>query len=130
MIDIFNKKKLARIEKELADTKQELEMMSSKVESLEKHNASLQEELIAKQKPPIWFELTGHVSSDAPAKGVAVEMDWSDEFVDYLLKEGLTGKIDEELVKKWLLFTMDNIITELEEVAIEHNTENAGKEFM
>lgn len=37
-----------------------------------------------------------------PKKGMKIELDWNDEFIEYLKQNGYTGTSDEALVQKWL----------------------------
>ncbi len=38
-----------------------------------------------------------------PEHGIELELDWSDEFVAYLRKNGYKGISDEKIVQQWLL---------------------------
>jgi hypothetical protein len=35
-------------------------------------------------------------------KGIKIELNWNDEFVEYLKKNGYTGTSEEAIVQKWL----------------------------
>ena len=37
-----------------------------------------------------------------PKKGMKIELDWNDAFIDYLRKNGYVGTSEEALVQKWL----------------------------
>lgn len=59
-----------------------------------------------------------------PVKGIAIELDWNDAFIQYLKDNGLQASSEEILVQKWLAFLYDDLITKLEDNAI--NTTETG----
>lgn len=59
-----------------------------------------------------------------PVKGIAIELDWNDAFIQYLKDNGIQASSEEILVQKWLAFLYDDLINKLEENAI--NTTDAG----
>ncbi len=48
-----------------------------------------------------------------PRKGIKIELDWNEEFVEYLKKNGYTGSSDESIVQKWLGQLYGQLITDI-----------------
>lgn len=48
-----------------------------------------------------------------PKKGIKLELDWNDEFIEYLRKIGYSGVSDEAIVQKWLSDVNAQIIKEI-----------------
>jgi len=46
-------------------------------------------------------------------KGIKLELDWNDEFIEYLKKIGYIGVSDETIVQKWLSDVNAQIIKEI-----------------
>ena len=47
-----------------------------------------------------WVEIRG--STVDPVKGIQIELDWNDAFIQYLKDNNFTGRDDETIVQKWL----------------------------
>lgn len=59
-----------------------------------------------------WVDVTGWSESD---KGVKVELDWNDAFVDYLRGHGVTGADDEQVVQRWVTLLLRDMADQLSE---------------
>ena len=45
-----------------------------------------------------------------PRKGIKINLDWNDAFVDYLRKNGFIGTTDEAIVQLWLTHLYKNMM--------------------
>jgi len=64
-----------------------------------------------------------------PIKGLVIELDWNDAFIQYLKDNGITGRDPETAVQKWIAMLYQNILGELEEIAIEKTEEHSKGDF-
>lgn len=94
-------------------------------ELLEKNQQLMEEKLANADKPnpknstEPWVEIKS--SSVDPVKGLMIELDWNDAFVQYLKDNGIQGRDDETLVQKWVALLYENLINGLEEQAVENS---------
>ena len=108
---------------ELADGMARLEALEA--ELTEKNQQLLDEKLANADKPDPktstepWVEIKS--SSVDPVKGLMIELDWNDAFVQYLKDNGLQGRDDETIVQKWVALLYENLINGLEEQAVENS---------
>jgi len=127
----WNKEKIA-LEQELVATKAKLEQVEAEqvvttnlligtndeLAAVQADFAEAQAELDEiKAKDPHksitpWFNLTTDVLD--PVKGLQVDMDWNEAFIQHLREAGHTGRDEEILVQKWLAMLYEDIITQLE----------------
>jgi hypothetical protein len=106
-MDIFNTKKIGRLEEELRILKKEMNEVCSGVEEIKADVSEMQENMeeykryreekeLLKHSGEPWVDFeTRVVDKDGR---VEVKMDWNEEFIDYLKKEGFKASSDEELV--------------------------------
>lgn len=59
-----------------------------------------------------WVDVTGWSETD---KGVKVELDWNDAFVDYLRANGVRGADDEQTVQQWVTLLLRDMADQMEE---------------
>lgn len=108
---------------ELADGMARLEALEA--ELTEKNQQLLDEKLANADKPDPktstepWVEIKS--SSVDPVKGLMIELDWNDAFVQYLKDNGLQGRDDETIVQKWVALLYENLVNGLEEQAVENS---------
>lgn len=53
-----------------------------------------------------------------PVKGIQIELDWNEAFVQYLRESGINGRDDETVVQKWLAFLYEDLVNRLEDQVI------------
>lgn len=72
------------------------------------------ENYVAKMKdsPEPWVDVTGWSETD---KGVKVELDWNDAFVDYLHANGIHSTDDEQTVQKWVTLLLRDMADQMED---------------
>lgn len=108
---------------ELAKGMARLEALEA--ELIEKNQQLMEEKLINADKPDPktstepWVEIKS--SSVDPVKGLMIELDWNDAFVQYLKDNGLQGRDDDTIVQKWVALLYENLINGLEEQAVENS---------
>lgn len=61
-----------------------------------------------------------------PVKGIQIELDWNEAFVQYLKDNGLSGRDDETIVQKWLAFLYEDLINRLEKQSIDKSDIKTG----
>lgn len=52
-------------------------------------------------------------------RGIRIELDWNDAFVNHLKESGIKGSNEEEIVQKWLAFLYQDLIEKLESKSID-----------
>ena len=52
-------------------------------------------------------------------RGIRIELDWNDAFVNHLKESGIKGSNEEEIVQKWLAFLYHDLIEKLESKSID-----------
>ena len=65
-----------------------------------------------KKKTP-WVEIKGMIHG-ADRGRIKIDLDWNDEFVEYLRANGITGTSDELVVQKWITMLYQDIIIKQE----------------
>lgn len=64
-----------------------------------------------------------------PIKGLVIELDWNDAFIQYLKENDITGRDPEAAVQKWVAMLYQNIVGELDEIAIQKSDDKRTGEF-
>lgn len=101
----------AQILEELKD-EQTRKMEESKAER-EKQKQAYQDYISRmKQSTEPWVDVVGWSETD---KGVKVELEWNDAFVDYLRASGVTGADDDQVVQKWVTLLLRDMADQMEE---------------
>ena len=65
-----------------------------------------------------------------PVKGIQIELDWNEAFVQYLKDNGLTGRDDETIVQKWLAFLYEELINRLETQSVDKSDIKKVSDFV
>lgn len=65
-----------------------------------------------KESPDPWVDIMGWVQTD---KGVKVELEWNDAFVDYLRANGVTGSDDDQVVQKWVTLLLRDMADQMDD---------------
>lgn len=76
---------------------------------------AFQRDAVKKTKTEPRVEIIGAVHD--PKKGVKIDLDWNEEFVDYLRENGITGTTDEVVVQKWVTLLFRDMLEASEEKA-------------
>jgi hypothetical protein len=100
----------AKLEEDLAKTSAELNVFrTQEAEDEAKRNST---------EP--WVE----IKSDGidPVKGIQIELDWNEAFIQYLKEAGIKGPNEDAIVQKWIAFLYQDLIERLEEEAINNDT--------
>lgn len=74
-----------------------------------------------------YFVLTTERTDEV--KGLEIEMDWNEAFVQHLRDAGHTGRTDEVLIQKWLAMLYEDVIDKLEDTIINSNTNASTSDF-
>lgn len=64
-----------------------------------------------------------------PVKGIHIELDWNDAFVQYLKDNGIKGRDDETVVQKYLAFLYEDLINRLEQKVIDNSDKPRVNDF-
>lgn len=74
-----------------------------------------------------WIEIK---SADFSAlKGIHIELDWNDAFVQYLKDNGFKARDEETIVQKWLAFLYEDLINRLEQKVIDNSDKPRVNDF-
>ena len=63
-----------------------------------------------------WVEIVGEQID--PAKGIKIELDWNEAFVEHLKRNGYTGSTEEAIVQKWIAHLYQHLIERMKEQQI------------
>lgn len=74
-----------------------------------------------------WVEIRSADTNDA--RGLRIELDWNTAFVEYLKENGIKGKIEEEVVQKWLAMLYQDLIEKLESKIIDEKDKPQINDF-
>lgn len=64
-----------------------------------------------------------------PVKGIHIELDWNDAFVQYLKDAGIKGRDDETVVQKYLAMLYEDLIGRLEQKVIDNSDKPRVNDF-
>ncbi len=109
---------------ELEDTKQELDEANSELEVYRQ-----QDEEDAEKRTSIvpWVEIKSDTVD--PVKGIQIELDWNDAFIQYLKDNGLTAKDDDAIVQKWIAMLYVDLLDKFEQEGIDNSDIIGPSEF-
>jgi hypothetical protein len=74
-----------------------------------------------------WVEIKSADYSET--KGIHIELDWNEAFIQYLKDNGIKGKDEELTVQKWLAFLYQDLIDRLEQKAIDKSDKPRVNDF-
>jgi chromosome segregation ATPase len=125
------REKNTQLQMELIDTAEKLNETTTKLDETEQelslYRKQEEEDEARRNGSEPWVEVRS--ARMDPVKGIQIELDWNDAFVQYLRENGLAGRDDETIVQKWLAFLYEDLINRLEEKVIERNTPT-GDDFL
>jgi hypothetical protein len=78
-----------------------------------KKNTTDKDQLREKGSKNPWVEIVGEQVD--PAKGIKIELDWNDAFVDHLKRNGYTGTTEEAIVQRWLTHLYQHLIESMKD---------------
>lgn len=107
----------ARVKQELEQAKDEVGIYRLKEET---------DRLKREGKEP-WVEIKSADHSEV--KGIQIELDWNDAFIQYLKDNGITGRDEETVVQKWIAFLYQDLIDRLEKKAIDNSDKPRVNDF-
>lgn len=112
---------IAALETNLATLEQEKrkaqeELATATKELLVFRDKQAADEARRNSKDP-WVEIRSADYNEA--RGIHIELDWNDAFIEYLKESGIKGKTDEEIVQKWLAMMYQHLVEKLEEKVID-----------
>lgn len=99
----------ATVEAQLAEAKREVEMRRLQDEA----------DRLKREGTEPWVEIKS-AKHDA-VKGIQIELDWNDAFIQYLKENGITGRDEDTAVQKWLAFLYQDLIARLEQRVIDNS---------
>ncbi len=99
----------------LEELKNEQELQRAIEEQRREEEKKKHEEYVKKmlESPDPWVDITGW--HEEPNGGARIELEWNSAFIKMLRENGYTGINDEELVQKWIINVLYDIVHEEEE---------------
>jgi hypothetical protein len=64
-----------------------------------------------------------------PVKGIQIELDWNDAFIQYLKDSGITGRDEETVVQRWIAFLYQDLLEKLEQQVIDNSDKKRPGDF-
>lgn len=108
---------IERLEAKIKATNDLLASKDDEIRMLREQNA-VDEERYSSTEP--WVEIKG--DSIHPVRGIEIKLDWNDAFIDYLQDNGIKGKDEDEVIRKWLSLLYADLASKFEQRAVD-NTE-------
>jgi hypothetical protein len=106
------------------DTKIELDKANIELESYRKQDEEDDEK---RNGTTPWVEIKS--DSVDPVKGIQIELDWNDAFIQYLKDSGLSAKDDDSLVQKWIAMLYVDLLDKFEQQHIDDSDIIGNSEF-
>lgn len=117
------------------------DMMKRQTETIESMQAELQDireerQLLAQQvaereakynSTEPWVEIKSADFNEL--KGVHIELDWNEAFIEYLKSSGIKGPDDETIVQKWLAMLYRDLDAKLAHVALDNTDKLRVRDF-
>lgn len=72
-----------------------------------------------------WVEIVGDTID--PVKGISIQMDWNEAFIEYLQDQGFHGIDEDEIVQKWLAMLHADLSNKLNNNIMDSNTEDHSR---
>lgn len=120
--DDLKRELLLEIEEEQLRKKQEEERIRAEAEKEAQRKKEIEEEAKKqreeelKQSDEPWVDVKGIVQD--PTKGIKVELDWNDAFIDYLKQNGFSGADDEQIVQKYIALIYKQMVETMDEESV------------
>jgi uncharacterized protein YbaA (DUF1428 family) len=105
------------VENELAETKDEVGVFRAK-DAADKAK---------REGTEPWVEIKSADYSEI--KGIHIELDWNEAFIQYLKDSGLKAKDDEAIVQKWLAYLYQDLIDKLEQKVVDNSDKPRINDF-
>lgn len=109
--------KAAALEAELADSK----------ETVGVYRAKDAADKAKREGTEPWVEIKSADYSEV--KGINIELDWNEAFIQYLKDNGIKGKDEDTIVQKWLAFLYQDLIERLEQKVIDSSDKPRVNDF-
>lgn len=96
------------------DIAEEMQSDREKKKQQREEEKKAHEEYVEKMKESDqpWVEVIGISEDD---KGVKVELEWNDAFVDYLRENGISGTDEEQVIQRWVTLLLRDMADQMEE---------------
>jgi hypothetical protein len=109
---------------DLISTKQELDEANSELDIYRQQDEADAEKRTSNVP---WVEIKS--DSVDPVKGIQIELDWNDAFIQYLKDNGLTAKDDDAMVQKWIAMLYVDLLDKFEQDGIDNSDIIGPSEF-
>lgn len=100
----------AKLEEDLAKTSAELNVFRTQEAEDEARRNSAEP----------WVEIKSDGIDEV--KGIQIELDWNEAFIQYLKEAGIKGPNEDAIVQKWIAFLYQDLIERLEDEAINNDS--------
>jgi len=74
-----------------------------------------------------WIEIKSADYSEI--KGINIELDWNEAFIQYLKDNGMKGRDEEAIVQKWLAYLYQDLIERLEQKVVDNSDKPRVNDF-
>lgn len=117
------------LETEISSFKEMINGLTNKIDSLNKEiddlkntNTKLEEQLNehSHSESEPWVQVVGEGAD--PSKGIKIQLDWNDAFIEYLKGQGIKGVTEDTAVQRWLAMVNIHLIESLEDKAVQGTT--------
>lgn len=97
---------LEQLRKEQEDQHQQ--KMKQREQEREAHQQYIER---MKESDEPWVEVVGIAETE---KGIRVELEWNDAFVQYLRSNGVSGTDDEQVIQRWVTLLLRDMADQME----------------
>lgn len=121
--------KAAAIEAERLAAQQERDELAARTvvqeQELEVHRTKAAEDEARRNSSEPWVEIKSERID--PVKGLQLELDWNEAFIQHLKESGLTGRDEDTIVQRWLALLTHRLVEGLEQQSIDKTVERGTK---
>jgi len=97
----------------IAQTPRAMIDAGKKIVEEEKEGMHFEDEREAKLSREPWVIIKGMVND--PVKGIKIELDWNDAFIQYLKENGYTGTDENQLIQQYVIHVMQDVDQKMKE---------------
>jgi hypothetical protein len=123
----FEQRYKEELEKQNADRRATEEKLQEAEQEVSMYRARDEADEARRNGTEPWIEIKS--AEFNPVKGIHIELDWNDAFIQHLKDNGLKARDDDTLVQKWLAFLYEDLIGRLEQKVIDSSDKPRVNDF-
>lgn len=81
-----------------------------------------------RNSPEPWVEVIGESIDEI--KGIIINLDWNDAFIQYLKENGISAQDEDAAVQKWLALMYQDLVEKFDSRVIENNSKKTVSDYL